>query len=675
MTKARPISFLPDYIAAAVMTWTGLQAFANSLELRGATVAFMMIVVVAMLLSYATRYFGQNNTWLAVGPWLGALLGFIGWMLPLNLAGVMPTENTGQLMVGGRVIWLLVLRCFALWTDGDLVFQAVPTMALFGLAATYTPEPSLVGLFIIFVLCVIFLLARQHVRLMLTVGVLGRASAQSLTNSGTLYAVLTTVAVILGSFLVTPVMQSTMQVLVSQILHANIGRGPNNLPTTNPNTDTILEIGVGGHSSTNVKVMSVKADRPLYLRERAFGAFNGVGWTGTRTRGYQIAPTTAPGGPVFDLGDLLSAENRSRTESVEYEVTILSGLHESIYVVGEPTVIRFDAQELMAAPEVKLWARNSLRPGNTYSGMSVTPPRALSVLRRTEAPAFGSGQLRDIYYQLPPGRSPQLMQLAQTIVRGRNTDLDRVEALRQYIANNCKYSLTEPPYEQDQDRISEFLFVRKKGYCDSFASALAILCREMRIPARVVRGYAPGDYDSKADRWIVREKHYHLWTEVFFNGIGWVIFDAVEGAQVVEETQGAAVAAEETQSFWRSPWPPVIIDSLVALVVLYLVYTWWRGRTVMDNTLSERREVGVLYSKFLKSLKNAGIPTRRPDQTPSEFLGEIQSALPPPLASQAQAITEEVDRALFQRSLSEDTLNRLRGQVAQWQLSAKGLKV
>lgn len=667
------MSLLPDYLATTVMSVVGILAFTSELELRGAGMAFTMITCVAMLVSYLTRLFGGSNRWLEAGPWLGAALGMIGWFLPMTIAGVVSGDDVpGQMMVGVRVAWLLVLRCFALWSDGDLVFQAVPVMALFGIAAATSQEISLVLLFIVFVLCVIFLLSRQHVRALAQMG--GSVPWQTLAPAGTGYALLTTVAVFLVAVLATPALQVGMTAMVAPIVRANIGKGAAGGTSSDPNADTVLEIGVGGHSSTNVKVLQYDSREPLYLRERAFGAFNGIGWTGTGTRALTAVRYPDRLTDPYDLTEQMDSVVLDRERQLTYTVEILSGLHNFVYAAGEPVTVKTSAAFLQFAPTVCIWPREPFRPGDSYQATSSLPPNGAGELRRASAPRAMDREQRMVYYQMPPTRSPELRGLALRVAGSLRTDYDRVEALRNYVSETCMYSLNEPPYEGEQDRVAEFLFVRKKGYCDSFASALAILCRELDIPARVVRGYAPGEYDSKTNRWVVREKHYHLWTEVFFSGIGWVPFDAVDGAREVDAAQVGAAVSVETQSFWRSPWPPVIIDGLALAVVAYIAASWWRSRrTGPGNGFHDRREVVTMYAQFVRSLRRVGCEARRPEQTPREYLAGIEASLPASEAALAKRLTAEVDAALFSRSLADETLAALRARLTEWLQAVKGL--
>jgi transglutaminase-like putative cysteine protease len=73
-------------------------------------------------------------------------------------------------------------------------------------------------------------------------------------------------------------------------------------------------------------------------------------------------------------------------------------------------------------------------------------------------------------------------------------------------------------------------FVRtKRGYCQHFAGAMALMLRYLGIPARVAAGFTSGTYDTDRKRWTVYDRNAHTWVEVWFKGYGWLPFDPTPG--------------------------------------------------------------------------------------------------------------------------------------------------
>ncbi len=103
---------------------------------------------------------------------------------------------------------------------------------------------------------------------------------------------------------------------------------------------------------------------------------------------------------------------------------------------------------------------------------------------------------------------------------------DAAEAIQSYLRSQYKYSedIPDPPAGA-VDRVDYFLFDSKVGYCDYFASAMAVLARTQGIPARVARGYAAGSYDEEKKVYVVPVALAHSWVEIYFPVYGWQRFE------------------------------------------------------------------------------------------------------------------------------------------------------
>ncbi len=128
-----------------------------------------------------------------------------------------------------------------------------------------------------------------------------------------------------------------------------------------------------------------------------------------------------------------------------------------------------------------------------------------------------------VYLELPPEITPRTRALAQQITAGLTNNYDRAVAIVRWLDNNLSYTLEleEPTTEP----VDFFLFERKKGHCEYFASAFAILARSVGIPTRQVNGFLGGEWNEYQGYVAVRAGDAHSWDEVFFPGEGWVTFD------------------------------------------------------------------------------------------------------------------------------------------------------
>ena len=85
------------------------------------------------------------------------------------------------------------------------------------------------------------------------------------------------------------------------------------------------------------------------------------------------------------------------------------------------------------------------------------------------------------------------------------------------------YTLTPPRLAQDA--VDEFLFETRRGFCEHYASAFAVLMRAAGVPARVVIGYQGGTFNRYGGYWIIRQSDAHAWDEIWLEGRGWVRVD------------------------------------------------------------------------------------------------------------------------------------------------------
>jgi protein-glutamine gamma-glutamyltransferase len=112
--------------------------------------------------------------------------------------------------------------------------------------------------------------------------------------------------------------------------------------------------------------------------------------------------------------------------------------------------------------------------------------------------------------------------LARRLARGAHSDYEVARRIEGFLRENYTYSLNPP---KSRYPLESFLFKDRRGYCQQFSGAMALMLRMDGIPARVAVGFKPGVYDSASRQWLVRALDAHAWVEVYFTGVGWVSFD------------------------------------------------------------------------------------------------------------------------------------------------------
>lgn len=115
--------------------------------------------------------------------------------------------------------------------------------------------------------------------------------------------------------------------------------------------------------------------------------------------------------------------------------------------------------------------------------------------------------------------------LAESIMREHETLYDKVLAIQTFLSGpDFLYSLDDPS-TQARSVIDEFILTTRKGHCEKFATAMALLVRSQGIPARVVMGYRGGEWNDSDRSYTIRANMAHLWVEVWFPTAGWIKFD------------------------------------------------------------------------------------------------------------------------------------------------------
>jgi len=198
-------------------------------------------------------------------------------------------------------------------------------------------------------------------------------------------------------------------------------------------------------------------------------------------------------------------------------------------IVEYPHVVRSRSMPIERNDEIRL-PHGSTISYTMWSDLSPPPVEAL----RASTGALPRGF--DVYLQLDePGKPPEITARTRAkaleITRGLTTNYDRALAIQDWLTRNLTYTLVqEDPGKQEP--VDYFLFDRKKGHCEYFASAFAILARANGIPVRQVNGFLGGEWNEYKGYVAVRAGDAHSWDEVYFPGVGWVTFDPTPSANI-----------------------------------------------------------------------------------------------------------------------------------------------
>jgi transglutaminase-like putative cysteine protease len=138
--------------------------------------------------------------------------------------------------------------------------------------------------------------------------------------------------------------------------------------------------------------------------------------------------------------------------------------------------------------------------------------------------------------ELPADLDPQIKEIANDWTGGEDSDYDKVLAIqRRFHAEGFTYS-TEVEPTDDADALLAFLTETKTGFCQQYATAMAVLVRELGLPARIAVGYRAGTQQEDGS-YLVQTKDAHAWVEVFFEGYGWLQFEPTPGRGIHPNAQ------------------------------------------------------------------------------------------------------------------------------------------
>ncbi len=191
--------------------------------------------------------------------------------------------------------------------------------------------------------------------------------------------------------------------------------------------------------------------------------------------------------------------------------------------------------------------------------------------------------LRDKNLQLPKDGDLQSRALANALWGNSQSVEGYIQQVLNYFATEeFEYTL-KPGQLLDVDKVDQFLFERKRGFCSHYAGAFVYLMRSAGIPARMVAGYQGGEYNQLGNYWLIHQFDAHAWAEVWIAGQGWKRVDptAIVSSARIESGIEQAVSAE--QSFLAdSPLSPARYRDWAWVTQLrysmdYINYAWYRN--------------------------------------------------------------------------------------------------
>ena len=309
-----------------------------------------------------------------------------------------------------------------------------------------------------------------------------------------------------------------------------------------------------------------------------------------------------------------------------------------------------------------------------------------------------------IKYLDRPSVDSRIPALVAQITAGARTDFDKAVAIQNYLKQNFTYTLNLP-VRTPADPIGDFLFERKQGHCEYFASTMTVMLRLVGIPARIVNGFQSGEYNDVTGSYIVRARDAHSWVEAYMPSIGWYTFDPTpaslhpatgkawnrmllymdamrefwrewvinydfshQRSLTTTATTTAARKAFDFRRWWNQKYRMLIMRAervnrrvshspwkyaLAALAAFALAVALWnlrnlagayhRYRIARSPASEPQLAASIWYTRLTRWLARRGYE-RAPTQTASEFLRTIPEE---PLRASVESFTRHYERARF----------------------------
>jgi len=247
-----------------------------------------------------------------------------------------------------------------------------------------------------------------------------------------------------------------------------------------------------------------------------------------------------------------------------------------------------------------------------YSVYSPRGPAAREIIGREHSlfgPFVGLRSQWLSYLRTKPGPSlSRLTELARRV--SGYDDLNRpsaevlAERLRDHLRNSGEYSysLDTSIIDKSIDPVEDFLFNRKKGHCEYFATALALMLRAVDIPSRLVSGFKGGTPNAISGYYEVEQRHAHAWVEAHV-GNRWVTLDATPEARAesVASFAPSMRTAHDLASFVKGTWSRYVVNMDISQQNNSFydpIKQWWNSST------GGRAQITALWNEFVQFISN-----------------------------------------------------------------------
>lgn len=303
------------------------------------------------------------------------------------------------------------------------------------------------------------------------------------------------------------------------------GVGPGNGSGTGPggSVDLLASLQPRLIEQSQAEMFTVDAEQADYWRLTSLVNFDGTLWTPLDQQ---------PRVPLLPEGRVVSAHPPRLYESMRQRVQIRGLEGEPMPAAGQPDSVELTGPAGGSTPEDLSY---ELETGTIRLASGLTEELTYEVVSYVPRPTFKEMNRADvaeaspIYYETGPiPISPEVEALIEEWTGRFDTPFKKLVALQDNL-RLFTYSIEVDP-SASTDHLTDFLIRTRRGYCQQFAAAFALMARHMGLPTRVSVGFLPGATDlADPTHFDVRGTDAHAWPEVLFADYGWVRFEPTPG--------------------------------------------------------------------------------------------------------------------------------------------------
>jgi transglutaminase-like putative cysteine protease len=391
----------------------------------------------------------------------------------------------------------------------------------------------------------------------------------------------------------------------------------------------------------------------LRLRGTAFDKYDGRRWERTQHGGGHGG---LEGGETLSIVRRPGAGDRRITidlEPIDPPVVFLPPRTVALHVRVQQQAVLGDPLNLSRGPEGEVRYQGSDSHGLRYDAF-VAGDRE-PILETLPA------QDRPRYLDLPPDMPSRIAMLAHEWADAQPSPYLKAKAIEEHLKHDFKYDTGSPSGGKPQP-VDHFLFESKRGHCEFFSTAMALMLRELAIPSRNVTGFVGGTYNRFGRYYAVREGDAHSWVEAYFDDPirGWVTFDPTptSGAQPLQETSGAYVYMRDLVEALSQRWNRYVIGYDLKTQVRIFEdisrgYERIRAKTGTNHGIAERITRGPVLVGVLLVLTAAGYILWKRRRRPTDKSGEAADRTRvDPKQEAATALYRTLELALVTQGIS-----------------------